>query len=490
VNFFHSPILTVPAGTSAGLKYLIYKIDANNEYPEIEEENNVFASAFEVVTTPAPDLAITAITMPSGSVIQGTPFNVSVTVKNFGNAASHEGTMYVTELADTSSGYAFTGGTTMAMQTVPVIGAGQTHTFNISLLPYGPTGDYWAQFYISSVTNELQLTNNIAYRPFSTIEMKPDYTFTNFSVTDNGGSLQWAATIKNIGLITSPATDARLYMSDLTPYAYSSNVVYGPLSTLNVPALGINGTHNINVTVQIPEGFQSGDFKFMAAVDFGNAIVETSETNNNSLDTLTLNIPVPSYNYITLGAGLGDRLRQTDAGFQIIGVLDTFIRVVNTDQSGQLVSSWTMPSSEGSLYFGQGKNVTKLVGIDSNTIALKVYNESGTLVNTHNIDSPFGNIVTVGAAFATADGSYAFSTSVKGTSPDPSSGQPYSYNPAAMWVGKVTAAGSVIWQDTSMISGYQYVPRRISQANNGDLLFLSNSYTNYLGGYWASIVQR
>ena len=81
---------TLPAGTSAGTWYVLFRADALDEIAETNETNNV---ASRQITVTGPDLTVSSISLGTGTAPPGGTVPTSCTVKNAGDAFSAASTL-------------------------------------------------------------------------------------------------------------------------------------------------------------------------------------------------------------------------------------------------------------------------------------------------------------------------------------------------------------------------------------------------------------
>jgi subtilase family serine protease len=157
--------------------------------------------------------------------------------------------------------------------------ASSTATTTITL-PQVPNGSW---FLLANADDENDVIeafeqNNVR---FTGIQIGPDLTILSLSVPSSGvagASITITDTIRNIGAADAGASVVRYYLSTNAAFDASDQ----PLDEVRaVPALGPNVSHAGSASVPLPSGM-SGSFYLIVVADGGQAVAESSETNNAS----------------------------------------------------------------------------------------------------------------------------------------------------------------------------------------------------------------
>jgi subtilase family serine protease len=234
------------------------------------------ASVTIVSDDATPDLTVTALTVPA---VSGANLTISVTdtTRNQGaGAVAASSTTFYLSLNNVVDA----GDTLLASRELPALTPGATHT---STTPLTIPGDTTAGTYriIAKADGASQLveaseSNNTRA---ALIRIGPDLALTLLSVPANiGGGVpfQVSYTTTNQGGAASPGPLTRFYLSsnfghDETDVALQSNMT---------GALNVGASQAAAVTLTIPAETLGGLYYLIAVIDDGNAIAESSETNN------------------------------------------------------------------------------------------------------------------------------------------------------------------------------------------------------------------
>jgi alpha-tubulin suppressor-like RCC1 family protein/subtilase family serine protease len=296
-----STSLTIPAGTATGIYYIIAKADDGSAVTETSETNNTRVSAPVKV---GPDLIVSALAAPS-PVGAGATITVTDTAWNIGGGST--GTATSTAFYLSPDNILDGGDIFLASRTVPPLGPGDTSSASTSLnIPGGTvTGIYYiiAKADNGSAVTETSETNNT--RAFS-IKVGPDLAVSAFaapSTAGAGSTITVSDTTLNIQGSTGASTSTAFYLSSDTILAGGDIF----LASRTVPPLGPGDTSSASTSLNIPGGTVTGTYYIIAKADNGEAVSETSETNNTRYvtikvgpDLLVSALSAPS----TAGAGL------------------------------------------------------------------------------------------------------------------------------------------------------------------------------------------
>ena len=242
------------------------------------------ANSVEVSGTPKPpaDLIVSAMTVP-GFATSGASIAVSVTTKNQGTGASGPTTTRF-HLSDNSS-LEPTDTLLAAVQAVPALGPGLTSTASITIeLPTLAPGSHYiiAKADADDVVLESLEGNNTAWRKFS---VGPDLVVTAFdvpSVGTPGTPVTASYEVKNQGAVGAPASVLEFYWSTNTTLDANDTV----LASTNIGPLGPNAAQSGQLPLVIPSDATLGTYILFARADSTNTVVEASETNNTSLESM------------------------------------------------------------------------------------------------------------------------------------------------------------------------------------------------------------
>jgi subtilase family serine protease len=267
-----STSLTIPVGTNAGPYYVLAQADGGGVVAEASEANNVAWAFLQI----GPDLAITAVTAPSGAGA-GTSISVADTTRNQGSGSAAPST---TRFYLSKNGAVDAGDTLLGGRDVEALAPGATSSGTTSLTIPAATvpGAYYvvAQADGAGVVGETVETNNTHY---VFVQVGPDLAvsaLTGPAAGAAGTSINLDDTSRNQGGGAAPGTTTRFYLS-------SNGVVDAGdalLGSRAVPALGAGASSSGTTSLTIPAGTAPGYYYILAVADGDNALAESIETNN------------------------------------------------------------------------------------------------------------------------------------------------------------------------------------------------------------------
>ncbi len=269
-----STSITVPAGLSAGTYYIVARADADGFVTETSETNNTAVRAIQV----GPDLVVSALQAPA-AVAAGAVVTITDTVTNqgAGSAAASTTRFYLSLNASfDSSDTLLDGG-----RAVPALAAGQSSSGSTSItVPAGlSAGTYYivARADADGAVAETSETNNTAVRA---IQVGPDLVISALqvpSIAAAGSVVQVTDTVKNQGAGAAGASTTTFYLSVNASLDTSDTLLDG---SRTVAALSAGSSDTGTTAVTIPATVAAGTWYIFAKADGGNAVVETSESNN------------------------------------------------------------------------------------------------------------------------------------------------------------------------------------------------------------------
>ncbi|MGH7894116.1 MAG: CARDB domain-containing protein [Candidatus Binatia bacterium] len=297
--------VTIPAGTAAGLYYLIASADSDAAVGESQEGNNVLA---RVITIGA-DLVISALSGPGDSGA-GQAISVSVTTRNQGASAAGAST---TVLYFSTDALFDAADVALGSRAVPALGPSASDTGSVNVTIPGATapGTYYliARADSGEVVGETSETNNSSYWA---IRVGPDLVVTSLTApaaTGAGSTITVTDTTRNSGGSAAAATTTRIYLS-ANAVLDASDVALGSRTVPSLAA-GISNAGSINVT--IPAGTAAGTYYLIANADSDGAVSESQEANNALARAITIgaDLVVSSFTSST-DSGAGQAITLTD----------------------------------------------------------------------------------------------------------------------------------------------------------------------------------
>jgi subtilase family serine protease len=276
-----STTLTLPAPLAAALYYIIAVADGNNDVPETAESNNATARALAIGS----DLVVSAITAPASGA-PGSNITVTDTTANrgAGPAAASQTRFYL------SANPVFDAGDTLLSGARPIAplagGVNSTGTSTVALPAGLGPGTYYliARADADQAVAETTETNNTIPR---TIQIGGDLVVSVLAVPAKGGagqSLTVTETTSNPGAAPVIATVTRFYLSVNASLDGSDTMI----GSRDVPALAGGASSPLSTTLTIPSTVASGIYSLIAKADGDAAVVETIESNNTLVRTVTI----------------------------------------------------------------------------------------------------------------------------------------------------------------------------------------------------------
>ncbi|HEU5321354.1 MAG TPA: CARDB domain-containing protein, partial [Methylomirabilota bacterium] len=270
--------LTIPADTLGGAYLILAAADADDLLVETQEGNNTLARLVQI----GPDLMVTSMTVPA-TATAGAPVTVTDTTLNAGaGAAGATTTRYyfstnpVLDSADVEIG----------SRALPALAAAASHTGSATVtIPAGTApGTYYvvAKVDADGVVGETQEGNNTFSR---SVQLGPDLVIAGLTAPPSAGAgtpLTVTDTTLNTGGGPATATTTSFYLSANTTVDAGDTL----LGSRSIPALAAGASHTGSVTVTVPAGTAPGTYFLLAQADAGQAVAETSETNNVASRTL------------------------------------------------------------------------------------------------------------------------------------------------------------------------------------------------------------
>jgi subtilase family serine protease len=271
----HSTTVHLPMSTAPGAYYVLAKADYDAAVAESVETNNVKPSG---VIRIGPDLIVSGLVAPA-SVAAGTAFTVTDTTTNQGGGAADSSTTRFYLSANTLLDAA---DLVLGNRAVAVLAAaGSSSASTVITLPAGiAAGTYYviAQADAGSTVRETSETNNS--RVSGAVKVGPDLIVTAVAAPSTaaaGAVMTVTDSTKNQGAGPAPTSSTGFYLSaNLTVDA--SDVFLGSRAAGELAA---GATATGSTALQIPAGVPPGSYYVVARADWNNAVVETTETNND-----------------------------------------------------------------------------------------------------------------------------------------------------------------------------------------------------------------
>jgi subtilase family serine protease len=280
----------VPPGTAPGMYHVIAVIDALDQQVELNEGNNVAASAAMPITLYRPDLVLTAVSIPATGAV-GRPLAITHTVKNAGPAPagpfairfylSSDGALDAGDvlLGTRMFGGLVAGGSVPAVTRVTIpANTSAPATYQVIAV----ADALGQQTELDEGNNTFVSTGSVAISLY-----RPDLTLTALTTPASataGRALAIAHTVKNAGPAPAGAFAIRFYLSG--DEALDTGDVL--LGTRLLAGLGAGASSPAVTMVTIPAGTPApSSYRVIAVVDALGQQAETEEGNN-----LTVSAPL------------------------------------------------------------------------------------------------------------------------------------------------------------------------------------------------------
>jgi len=297
--------VTVPADVPEGTYRLVATVDALDEMPERDEDNNlVVADQLITVAPPFVDLAagLGSLRLPEALVSgDGTRITLPVTVTNLGNVPVARGSRIDIDVfarpaaaGDDSQDVLVA---VSAGQSVSALGVGKTKRFNVPVqLPAGVATEQYvlvAKVDARDDIPEPDGSNNIVATPaedamdvtlgqVDLVAVISKSTLPSDLVTGYAESGKVTVAVTNLGNIPLAAgqrIDVRLVAR---PTGGGADRQIGYLDNVLIAALKPQGTKVLTVSVSTPTGLPKGTYELVAQIDWSDDLEEADEGNNEA----------------------------------------------------------------------------------------------------------------------------------------------------------------------------------------------------------------
>ena len=278
-----STSLTIPAGTPAGIYYLLAVADADNGVPELQEVNNMLSRTVQV----GADLAIASVTAPLDGGA-GQAVTLGDTTRNIGAGAAGPST---TSYYLSANSVLDAGDVLLGSRAVPALAPGASDSGTASLTV--PAGTASGLYYVFAKADagdgvaEISETNNTLY---ALMRIGPDLVVSALTVPGTAGAgatITITETTRNSGGGAAVASTTRFYLST-NPSLDAADVA---LASRAVPALAAGASDSASTSLTIPAGLAAGTYYLIASADADNAVAEFQEPNNTFSRAIQVTVP-------------------------------------------------------------------------------------------------------------------------------------------------------------------------------------------------------
>jgi len=288
------PILAPGAGSAPGVTVSIYSdtvpgtyhlqacADGGDTIPEAAEGNNCLATTGTITVQDLPDLVVTAISDPPGSLPQGQSFPATDTVQNTGAVASGPSSVKYYLVSSVDGSRTDLKGT----QSVPALAPTQAFTDETTLTVREETvpGPYRLQACADSakaVTEKDEDDNCLTSAGDVQVTPQPDLVVKKVTVTGAplsvgpGDALAIKTVVKNKGLAAAATSALKFVLMD-TSTAATKNLK----GTQAVPGVPQGTKQKLETTVTVYGDTPPGVYTVQACADSEKIIPESAEGNN------------------------------------------------------------------------------------------------------------------------------------------------------------------------------------------------------------------
>jgi CARDB protein/Calx-beta domain-containing protein len=271
-----STSVVMPAGTTAGLYYIVAVADQAGIVTETQEYNNRRAGyAIKV----GPDLVVSSITTPAPGGAGATLMVTDTTKNQGGGSAASSSTAFFLSADMTLDAF----DVPLGSRTVAALAGNATDTATTPIQIPGTTatGVYFvlAKADANNQVVESYENNNVAS---VYVRIGPDLTVSGLSISGSvtgGATITINDTTRNTGGGDAVASTTRFYLStDI--YLNAGDVLLG---SRDVPALAGGAFSPGSTMCTIPPGTPAGSYQLLAVADSASVVPETSEANNIGL---------------------------------------------------------------------------------------------------------------------------------------------------------------------------------------------------------------
>ena len=317
--------LTLPANATNGLRYIRAFADSGRAVTERNEGNNDDFDAI-FISSSQPDLSVTASSVSGSTAGHNSAFTTRYTLRN-GTAQAFTTNFvvrfYYCPAANT------TGCVVIGAQSIANNFAGnQSQTFTSPTLRIPSSAQPGSrrlriQVDATSVVNETNESNNDRYQVI-TVSTKPDLYFTGSTVPSSGNTNGPGSTFVGRYTITNRTNSTKITTDFAIQYFYcpAANAT-GCVSLGSQPIaqdLNSGQSYTFNsIQLKLPASVTNGTRYIRAFVDSGAKVSETSESNNNDYDAITVSRALPDLAALSISANpvkqkVGDKFT---AGYSI-----------------------------------------------------------------------------------------------------------------------------------------------------------------------------
>ncbi|HEY2772549.1 MAG TPA: CARDB domain-containing protein [Candidatus Binatia bacterium] len=275
----------------AGTNYIWVILDSSNTAGQADRTNDRSRADYEVAAPPAPDMAVTQVTVKPTSAANGTLITVSARVENDGKANSPvtETRFLVNQNADGVSD-----GDLVLCDNVDTLALAPGASLNVNCKPTlsglaGGSYFIWALADITGVSGQSNHNNDMLSVPFTVLTSPvPDLVVDSVAATPSSGNsgtmVTVTAKVHNVGTAAAAASTARFQLSASSSAVLATDPVVCNSLT---PSLATGVSSNVNCTWTV-NGQAPGPMFLWVTADQTNTAGQTNRTNDTNKTAFTV----------------------------------------------------------------------------------------------------------------------------------------------------------------------------------------------------------
>lgn len=320
--------VTIPSSITPGTWRIGILVDSFGDVVELDETNNSIAAVMSLEITPAtfPNLRATSVSVGQTVVEAGQILQVTDTVDNLGSGTASS---FVVGIHLSSDSTITSTDLMIGVRAVTQLAPGQESTATGPItIPLSTLAGSWFVGTVVDVQDDIEELDEFDNTAVAaqvleiTAPPLPDLAVGQLSFSpvtvDVGSLLEVSDSVANVGMATSGATQAAIYLS-VDAIITDADLLIG---TRIVPALGVGEDSLLSSSFVIPTGTAGGNYHVGVIADHLGVVPELSEANNILASSALVTVVVPplpdlamtgfSFTPGVITAGAGGMLSITD----------------------------------------------------------------------------------------------------------------------------------------------------------------------------------
>ena len=281
---------TIPGSSADGNYSIGWLADAALQVAELDESNNIGLDGLAINTPDPADIVVQSLTCMPTLLGPGTPLQCSAMVMNAGMTDTGP---FTNELRLSADATIEGSDPLMASCAASSIPPGTMTTIECTgPIPVSTTNGMFVAGVLADATNivpESNEMNNVGSVAIA-VENRSDLTITSLSCPDSAIANEVSScsvTIENQGPVSSAAG------FDISMWLSANNTITGSAleiteGTCTTAPLAAQASRTVACNIRIPTAALPGAAFLGAVVDGANAIIESNETNNNTVEAVTI----------------------------------------------------------------------------------------------------------------------------------------------------------------------------------------------------------